>query len=155
MGGKMKKVKLKSNRGVTITDVVVAVIILSVFTGVVGNLYYLIAKNNNLIKYNTVAVYNAIKIAEDIDKISYDEVTEDLNTNIKDRYNIPEGFSAQVKVVKYSDEDSTKQDIIKRVNITIKYKFLKEDKTYNLEKLKIKEIEFIFDFFFFCHFNLK
>ena len=70
----------------------------------------------------------------------YDEVTEDLNTNIKDRYNIPEGFSAQVKVVKYSDEDSTKQDIIKRVNITIKYKFLKEDKTYNLEKLKIKEI---------------
>ncbi len=136
----MKKVKLKSNRGVTITDVVVAVIILSVFTGVVGNLYYLIAKNNNLIKYNTVAVYNAIKIAEDIDKISYDEVTEDLNTNIKDRYNIPEGFSAQVKVVKYSDEDSTKQDIIKRVNITIKYKFLKEDKTYNLEKLKIKEI---------------
>lgn len=140
MGGKMKKVKLKSNKGVTITDVVVAVIILSVFTGVVGNLYYLIAKNNNLIKYNTVAVYNAIKIAEDIDKISYDEVTEDLNTNIKDRYNIPEGFSAQVKVVKYSDEDSTKQDIIKRVNITIKYKFLKEDKTYNLEKLKIKEI---------------
>ena len=136
----MKKVKLKSNRGVTITDVVVAVIILSVFTGVVGNLYYLIAKNNNLIKYNTVAVYNAIKIAEDIDKISYDEVTEDLNTNIKDRYNIPEGFSAQVKVVKYSDEDSTKHDIIKRVNITIKYKFLKEDKTYNLEKLKIKEI---------------
>ncbi len=136
----MKKVKLKSNKGVTITDVVVAVIILSVFTGVVGNLYYLIAKNNNLIKYNTVAVYNAIKIAEDIDKISYDEVTEDLNTNIKDRYNIPEGFSAQVKVVKYSDEDSTKQDIIKRVNITIKYKFLKEDKTYNLEKLKIKEI---------------
>ena len=140
MGGKMKKVKLKSNKGVTITDVVVAVIILSVFTGVVGNLYYLIAKNNNLIKYNTVAVYNAIKIAEDIDKISYDEVTEDLNTNIKDRYNIPEGFSAQVNVVKYSDEDSTKQDIIKRVNITIKYKFLKEDKTYNLEKLKIKEI---------------
>jgi hypothetical protein len=136
----MKKVKLKANKGVTITDVVVAVIILSVFTGVVGNLYYLIAKNNNLIKYNTVAVYNAIKIAEDIDKISYDEVTEDLNTNIKDRYNIPEGFSAQVKVVKYSDEDSTKQDIIKRVNITIKYKFLKEDKTYNLEKLKIKEI---------------
>ena len=136
----MKKVKLKSNKGVTITDVVVAVIILSVFTGVVGNLYYLIAKNNNLIKYNTVAVYNAIKIAEDIDKISYDEVTEDLNTNIKDRYNIPEGFSAQVKVVKYSDEDSTKQDIIKRVNITIKYKFLEEDKTYNLEKLKIKEI---------------
>ena len=136
----MKKVKLKSNKGVTITDVVVAVIILSVFTGVVGNLYYLIAKNNNLIKYNTVAVYNAIKIAEDIDKISYDEVTEDLNTNIKDRYNIPEGFSAQVKVVKYSDEDSTKQDIIKRVNITIKYKFLKEDKTYHLEKLKIKEI---------------
>lgn len=136
----MKKVKLKSNKGVTITDVVVAVIILSVFTGVVGNLYYLIAKNNNLIKYNTVAVYNAIKIAEDIDKISYDEVTEDLNTNIKDRYNIPEGFSAQVKVVKYSDEDSTKQDIIKRVNITIKYEFLKEDKTYNLEKLKIKEI---------------
>ena len=46
----MKKVKLKANKGVTITDVVVAVIILSVFTGVVGNLYYLIAKNNNLIK---------------------------------------------------------------------------------------------------------
>ena len=38
------------------------------FTGVVGNLYYLIAKNNNLIKYNTVAVYNAIKIAEDIEE---------------------------------------------------------------------------------------
>ena len=43
---------IKSNRGVSITDVVIALIILTIFTGVIGNLIYQIAYNNAALRVN-------------------------------------------------------------------------------------------------------
>ncbi len=136
----MKNANIKGNRGVTTIDVIVAVIILSLFVGIIGNLFYEIAKNSNMVRYNTMAVYYAIKIAEDIDKMSYEEVTNSLNSNLTTEYQLPEGFTAEVEVENYNENDSTKQDIIKKVKITINYTFLKEEISYKIEKLKIKEM---------------
>ena len=41
---------------------------------------------------------------------------------------------------KYNKNDSTKQDVIKKVNITINYTFLNETQKYTIRKLKIKEM---------------
>ena len=136
----MKNVNLKANRGVTTTDVVVAIIILSLFVGIIWNLFYQIAKNSNMVRYNTIAVYYAIKIAEDIDKMPYEEVTNNLNSDLTTEYQLPDGFTGKVEVENYNKYDTTKQDIIKKVKITINYTFLKEERSYQIEKLKIKEM---------------
>ena len=132
----MRKMNLKANKGVSTVDVVVAIIILSLFVGVIGNLYYQVAKNSSMIRYNTVAVYYAIKIAEDIDEMAYEEV----NDNLTEKYQLPEGFTATLNIEKYNKNDSTKQDVIKKVNITINYTFLNETQKYTIRKLKIKEM---------------
>lgn len=136
----MKNINLKANSGVTATDTVVAIIILSLFVGVIGNLFYEIAKNSNMVRYNTIAVYYAIKIAEDIDKMAYEDVTNNLNSNLTTEYQLPAGFTGKVEVENYNQNDTTKQDIIKKVKITINYTFLKEERNYQIEKLKIKEM---------------
>lgn len=136
----MKNINLKANSGVTATDTIVAIIILSLFVGIIGNLFYEIAKNSNMVRYNTIAVYYAIKIAEDIDKMVYEDVTNNLNSDLTTEYQLPAGFTGKVEVENYNQNDTTKQDIIKKVKITINYTFLKEERNYQIEKLKIKEM---------------
>lgn len=135
----MNKKILKANNGISMTDVIIAIIILCMFVGVIGNLYYQISLQSNFIRLNTMAVYYTVKIAEDIDKMPYEEVTNDLNTNIKTTYQIPDLFNAIIEVQNYNEIDTTKEDIIKIVTIKIEYEFNKQTKYYEIEKLKIKE----------------
>lgn len=136
----MKKNFLKRNAGVTLSDTVVAIIILSLFVGVIGNLYYQILKNSTIANLNAMALYYSIKLAEDTDRIAYEEVTNDLNNNILQKYNMPENFNMTIDVENYSNSNLNKEDIIKKVKITVNYTYLNEQNKYEIEKLKIKEM---------------
>lgn len=136
----MKKQFLKGNRGVTITDIVIAMIVLSLFVGVIGNLYYQIALQNSIIQVNTVAVYYVVKIAEDIDKMAYEKVVNELNNTIKQTYEIPDAINITISVEKQSDTDPSKEDIIKTVVIRAEYTCYDQTRVYEVKKLKIKEI---------------
>lgn len=135
----MKIKNIKSNRGISMVDVVAAILILSMFVGVIGNLYYNILYQSNLIRYNAIAVYYSIKIAEDIDKMAYNEVTEDLNETLKEKYSIPDFITMKLYVEDYKKDDPTKQDIIKTVRIEAQYKCFEDTRTYKISKLKISE----------------
>ncbi len=136
----MKEIKkYKTNKGVTMMDIVVAIIVLTLFVGVITSLYYQIAYYNASIRMNAMAVHYAVKIAESIDKMTYEEVTEELNEDARTTYDLPDLYQANIEIKKYSEEDPTKEDIIKKVTITINYQLLDENKTYVLRKLKIKE----------------
>lgn len=132
---------IKSNRGVSITDVVIALIILTIFTGVIGNLIYQIAYNNAALRVNAIAVDYAVKEAEYIDKIAYEDVQ---NSNEKitqiNGEDVLDAFTVKLDVEDYKGNDETKQDIIKKVTITVNYNILKDEKSYKIEKLKIKEM---------------
>lgn len=136
----MKKNRLRSSNGMTMTDVIIAIIILCIFAGVVGNLYYQIVLNNNLIRFNAVAVYHVVRIAEDIDKMSYDDVNAEINNNIRENYQIPDLFNINLQVDNYNEQDKTKEDIIKIVTITAEYEVFGQKKQYEIKKLKIKEM---------------
>ena len=135
----MKKGKLRSNKGISIADVIIAMLILSMFVGIIGSLYYKILYNSNLIRMNALAVHYSVKIAEEIDKMSYEEVEDTLNSSIKSKYSIPDDFTVQIKVKKYNETDPTKRDILKIVTIETDYQCLNEAKSYELMKLKVKE----------------
>ena len=132
---------IKSNRGVSITDVVIALIILTIFTGVIGNLIYQIAYNNAALRVNAIAVDYAVKEAEYIDKISYEDVqtSNEKITQINGE-DVLDAFTVNLDVEDYKGNDETKQDIIKKVTITVNYNILKDEKSYKIEKLKIKEM---------------
>ena len=115
-------------------DVVIAMVILSMFVGLISSLYYNMAYGNYSIRYDAMAAAYAVKIAEDTDKLSYDEVVTGLN------YDLDEGYTATVQVEKYNQDDETKEDIIKTVTITINYNLMNTEKSYTLKKLKIKEL---------------
>lgn len=121
-------------------DVVIAIIILCMFVGTIGNLYYQIAYRSHIIQFNAMAVYYTVKIAEEIDRISYDEVKNELNNNLKDDFQIPSLINITIDVQKYSDIDTTKADIIKIVTIKTEYTALNNTETYEIKKLKIKEM---------------
>lgn len=131
--------RIKSDKGATITDVVTGVLILALFTGILTTSFYNIYKHNVLIKYNSQAVDYTIKILEHTDRIKYEEVTNDLNNIIKEKFNIKDNFNAKVEVENYNKEDEQKEDIIKIVKVTVNYKAAGEEHNYSVQKLKIKE----------------
>lgn len=132
--------KIKSNSAISMVDIVVAIIVLSLFVGVIGSLYYQIAYNSSLIKNNAIATYYAIKIAEDIDIMTYEEVDNTINENIKVKYEIPDNFNAIVEIKNYNEEDASREDMLKIVTINIEYTCLKQNQIYKLEKIKVKEL---------------
>lgn len=132
----MKKLDFNNNKGISMTDIVIAVIILTMFASIIVSFYYKIVYYNSSIKMNAKAVSYAITIAEDIDKILYEDVETHL---LKDKYKFEDRFQAEVTVKKYKDINPSVEDIIKIVTITINYEFLDENKIYKIEKIKVKE----------------
>jgi hypothetical protein len=130
---------MKNNKGASLVDVVVSILILSLFAGIIGSLFYQIGYYSNLAKYNALATHYAVKVAEDIDKMAYESVTNQLNTNIIPNYNVRDGYEIRLDVRNYNDRDNTKQDILKIVTINVDYSFRGRTETYKIEKLKVKE----------------
>ena len=58
----MKKINFKSNSGFTMTDLVTALIIFSIFTGIIGTLMYNSFKTNLQVKMAGTAANYAIQI---------------------------------------------------------------------------------------------
>lgn len=132
--------KLKSNKGISMADVVIALLILIILSGVIGNILYQIAYNNAALRMNAIATDYAVKVAEYIDKIPYENVTNEMQITTINGEKIIDKFNVSIEVENYNNDDSTKEDIIKKVIITVNYNILKETKNYKIQKLKIKEM---------------
>ena len=132
--------KLKSNKGISMADVVIALLILIILSGVIGNILYQIAYNNAALRMNAIATDYAVKIAEYIDKIPYENVTNGMQITEINGEKIIDKFNVSIEVENYNNDDSTKEDIIKKAIITVNYSILKETKNYKIQKLKIKEM---------------
>ena len=136
----MDKKILKQNNGYSVADLVVAMLILIMFTGVIGSLYHQIVLNNSLVQMNALAVYYAVKVAEEVDKVSYNEVDSTFQNYIKSNYNIPESFNILINVENYNKDNTSIKDILKTVTIKVEYTCLNTTRNYELKKLKVKEI---------------
>ena len=135
---KMKKY-LKSNKAFTITDLVIALIIFLMFSGIVVTAFYAVFKSNSKIKLEAAATNYAIQILEDIDKITYNEVQNGMENNYRQKFSIPDGYSINIGVTNYN-EGNDKEDLIKNVNLKIEYKILNDTEKIVINKIKIKEL---------------
>ncbi len=136
MKKKQKRIQLNiaSNKGFTMTDVVIALIIFTIFTGTIGSFMYASYKMNLQTKMSGSAVNYAMEILEDIDKIAYEEVTNGMESKYIQKYAIPSGFRLSIQVSNYKEED-----IIKKVKVTVSYELAKNTQDIVIERMKIKE----------------
>ena len=144
----MKNLKnLKKENGMTIIDIVVGMLIIIIFIGILTTSFYRIYKHNASQRIDAVVVDCSIKICEYIDEISYENVNESLNNTIRqtleDKYEdylVPENYNIIIDVQNYNLIDSSKDDVIKIVNVKIQYESIDEQKEYTIKKLKIQEL---------------
>ena len=135
----MIKTNIKSNSGFTITDLVVALIIFLIFSGLVVTVFYSSYVVNSKTKITASATNYSIQILEDIDKITYDEVQNGMENTYRQKFSIPDGYSLKMKVTNYN-EGNDKEDLIKNVELTIEYKIAGDNEKIVINKIKVKEL---------------
>lgn len=130
---------LKSNKAFTITDLVTAIIIFLLFSGIVVTAFYNVFKSSSKIKIEAAATNYAIQILEDIDKITYNEVQNGMENHYRQKFSIPDGYNIQIEVTNYN-EGNNKEDLIKNVMLKIEYKISNDTEKIVINKMKIKEL---------------
>ena len=139
-----KKAKLKnlikSNKGFTMQDLIIATLIITIFVGLISTLMYSVYNVNIRTDLTSEMATYAVQILEDIDKIAYEEVNSDLANTYKSQFNIPAGFDVNIEVTNYGDGTQNIEDVIKIVNLTISYELRGDTEQFSVQRLKIKEI---------------
>ena len=128
---------IKDNKGFTQTDIVISIIAVMLFTTIILSVMINVKNSNAKLKAKSIANIYMKEILENIGIAQYEDVTEENKSKF-----IPEmtkAFETQINVTKVSDEDSKKEDEIKKVEVKITYKI--GNKTYeeNAKRLKVKE----------------
>lgn len=140
--GKIIKNVLKSNKGITGSDIIISIIIIIIFTGLIGNLMYSSHRMTLEIQKCAQADAYTTMIFEKIDEKSYDEVNSSFIDTLKNNgeLQIDNQYETTLAVTPYTNYKINNSDIFKKVTLTINYKVEQENKTYQISKLKIREI---------------
>ena len=135
----MIKTNIKSDFGFTMTDLVIAMIIFLIFSGLVVTAFYSSYVVNSKTKITASATNYSIQILEDIDKITYEEVQNGMENTYRQKFSIPDGYSLKMEVTNYN-EGNDKEDLIKNVKLTIEYKIAGDTEKIVINKIKVKEL---------------
>lgn len=127
---------LKEKKAFTAVDTILAIIIIIIFTTIVVSLMYNVRIENNILKLKMIANIHIIETLENISIAEYDEVTTD--NFLLFPTDMASEFEKSIEVTDVYHEDSTREDIIKKVIVTISYKI--NDKTYE-EKAEILKVD--------------
>lgn len=127
--------KLKSNKGFTMQDVIIGMVILTVFAGTIAGSYLAIYKIQAETQMTAVATLYGIQILENIDRIAYEQVKNGMEADYKQAYHISDKVGLKLEVSQYDDEDT-----LKMVKLTLTYEIAGNTEELVLEKLKVKEI---------------
>lgn len=129
---------LKNKNGLAAVDICIALIAIIIFSSIILSLMYNVKLENLKIKAKVKANIYLTEILENIGIAKYDDVTsENLNLFPND---MSDAYTAKIEVSKLSDEDSNKEDVIKKVKVIVSYEI--GNKTYeeSMERLKVKEL---------------
>lgn len=135
----MRKLFKKDN-AISMVDVIIAVFVLAMFVGIIGSMYYNIAVKGAKIKLDAIATHYAIKYAEAIDEMSYDDINNNLTSYLNSKYTMDNSFSLSTKIEDYKIENSPVADMAKIITIKIDYSYSVVTGSYELKKLKMREL---------------
>ena len=129
---------IKSEKGFTLQDLLIAIVIIGIFTGVTSSV--MISWYN--LSLETVvtgnATYYAIKIMEKVDRENFDEVTEENIITWLNEISVPSVYNISVEVGNYSEDGIVLQNV-KEIKLTISYTLGNSEEKLVMNKLKIQE----------------
>ena len=132
--------KIKSENGFTMQDLLVACFIFILFAGLIGTLMYRVYETNIRASLTSQMCIYAVQILEDIDKISYEDAQSKTGADYKEQFSIPEGFNVELQFTDYGADKAYIEDIIKIVDLKISYTISGQTEEFNIRRLKIKEM---------------
>ena len=155
---------LKKENGIAASDALIAVLIITLFTGIIASLLYNIYLSNASLKRMSKANGYIVDVFEYIDKIYYDEVSEDnLISYFNEKYYYKEDgvtpneqaevmggkdegeintpFKAMINIQKYNQTEGNteKLDLVKEITMTVKYKLGNKDQEIEVKRIKARE----------------
>ena len=138
----MKKIKLnlKSNKGFTMQDLLIALFFIVLFVGIISSMMYAVYKLQMKANLMSQMTMYSVQILEDIDKISYEEVQKKTAQEYRNQFSIPAGFNINIEISNYGEGIENVQDVMKIVKLTLSYTFNNETEEFTVQRLKIKEI---------------
>lgn len=137
---KKKTINLKQEKGFTMQDLIIAFGIILLVGGVIGSIYLSIYSLQLETKLYAIATTYAIQITEYIDKISYEEVVNEMDINsIKQKFDISDAFEVKIGVTNY-EKDGQNLDAIKKVKIELNYNIENQNRKIIFNRLKIREL---------------
>lgn len=150
----MKTVKhrWKGNKGFTTADLAVAVVILMIFVSLIATAFYHYYMSVTQKNRSAMATNCAIDVIEQTKKMNYEEVTQEsinqLIENLKKGIEIesgntifiPEPYEVTAQLEKYNETqgNTAKQDLIKRLTVTVQYVAGNKTETIQMSKLITK-----------------
>lgn len=146
------KNQCKQNNGFTTADLAVAVVILMIFVSLIATAFYNYYMSVTQKNRSAMATNCAIDVIEQTKKMNYEEVTqESINRLIENLKNgieiesgntifIPQPYEVTAQVEKYNEtqNNTTKQDLIKRLTVTVQYVAGNKMETIEMSKLITK-----------------
>lgn len=136
---KQRFLKLKSNNGFTMQDLIIAIAIFTLFAGIIGTAIVATFRVQSDSQVDEVGTLYAIQIAEYIDKISFDDVESGMGDSLASMFNVPANFTVTIDVSDYKLDGET-LSCVKEVDINLAYNFANDSRNIRIQRLKIKEL---------------
>lgn len=138
--------KVKCEKGFTGIDIVTSLVLFMIASSVILAMYFNLYVNTVTIKIHETAIGIITDIFEKIDLENYDNITENKISELINSSGANEYFNEEknhsnitFKLQKYSDENPGIEDLVKKINVTIKYQINGTEKQVSLNKIKIRE----------------
>ena len=129
----------RKNNGFVGIDMTIAVMAIIIFSGLIIFLMYNNFLENVKIKREALATIYLTETMENIGIESYDNINIDNKENLISANAIENGYDIQLTISDFYEDDTTKEDIIKKVVATISYKIGNKNYQHSMERVKIKE----------------
>lgn len=155
----MKKF-LKGNSGIGASDAIIAILIISLFTGLIATILYNIYISNTSLKRMGTANSYIIDILEYSEKLYYEDLTtsnkmqaefsltesenpdepeeENLKRLWKLEGTINNGYNVEITLDKYTPEENS-YDLVRKITVTINYKVGNRNQEISVYRIKSRE----------------
>lgn len=140
----MKRNKLKSNKGVITADIIIAIIIIVMFVSIITTSFYNYYISTQGKTRRTIATNILIDIIENIEMMQYEEVTQETIDKVIESLTldgtIESGYTISSTCTKYNETENNteKLDLIKILNISVKYLVNDKEETFEITHLVTK-----------------
>lgn len=136
---------MRKENGYTGVDIAISLVVISIFVTIIGTLVFNFSSSKDEMEYKSQALDYAINIIEDIKTKKIEEITEENEVEI---INNEDGHTGFYKKVDVTDAINIEGDfanrakienLVKKVTVTISYKFRKQIKSIELSTVISKD----------------